>query len=203
MYLEVIAVLQWSWWRHSGVCLNSLCFIKVNVLAPSSAYTINYRHVYILVLFQVFCEYLVTAMHVESLAPCVWEWRRNTIQYSPAATINNGHDSWKFKSAFFTFISNFAQLVQEIKDEDWNMKSICESLSRKRPGEKYVVYAENHYEVVFRDKWGSFSGWIVWGGEVVLLWGSFSWQIWRFLFFSAMFMFSILMWMHCEKVKSN
>jgi len=32
------------------------------------------------------------------------------------------------------------------------MKSICESLSRKRPGEKYVVYAENHYEVVFRDK---------------------------------------------------
>jgi len=52
------------------------------------AYTLYYCKVYILVFFRVFVFlffFLFTAMHVKSLAFCVWEWRRYTqyISISP------------------------------------------------------------------------------------------------------------------------
>ena len=47
------------------------------------AYALYYRNVYILV-FRVFV-FLCTAMHVKSLAFCVWEWRRYTNTLLPAS----------------------------------------------------------------------------------------------------------------------
>jgi len=32
------ATIQQPWWRQPGVCPICLCFIKVNILAPSSVY---------------------------------------------------------------------------------------------------------------------------------------------------------------------
>jgi len=69
-----------SWWRRSCECLKSLCFIKVNVFATLSVYSL---------LPPCMCPSLpscisvfhVTAMHAWIQAPCVCDWRRYSIQY--------------------------------------------------------------------------------------------------------------------------
>jgi len=58
---------------HQSLCLKSLCFIKVNIFAPSNVYPLLPRCMYLL---------HVTAMHVEIQVPCLWEWRRYSIQYA-------------------------------------------------------------------------------------------------------------------------
>jgi len=57
-----------------------------NALAPSSVYSILPQCIrpHFLSCICVF-SFLFTAMHVKSLAFCVWEWRRYSIQYN---TIN-------------------------------------------------------------------------------------------------------------------
>jgi len=53
---------------HQSQCISAIKRIH-SILSPPI-----YPHV-----LSCICVYLVTAMHV-SLAPCVWEWRRCTIQ---------------------------------------------------------------------------------------------------------------------------
>jgi len=70
-------------------CLKKLVFHQstVNASAPSSVYSILLQSIHprLLSCICVFIFFLFTAMHVKSLAFCVWEWRRYTqyISISP------------------------------------------------------------------------------------------------------------------------
>jgi len=70
MYLEVIAVLHYH--NHDGVIFMRV--FQQNALAPSSLYSILPQCVrpHFLSCICVF-SFLFTAMHVKSLAFCVWE----------------------------------------------------------------------------------------------------------------------------------
>ena len=65
------------------MCLKKLVFhpSKVNTLAPSSVYSILPQCIYPRLLSCICVFFLFTAMHVKSLAFCVWEWRPYT-QYN-------------------------------------------------------------------------------------------------------------------------
>lgn len=40
------------------------------------------------------------------------------------------------------------QILKELKDEDWNMGNIVHTLTNRRYGEKCIVYAESHDQVM-------------------------------------------------------
>ena len=65
------------------MCLKKLVFHQstVNALAPSSVYSILPQGIYPRLLSCICGFFLFAAMHVKSLAFCVWEWRRYT-QYN-------------------------------------------------------------------------------------------------------------------------
>jgi len=81
--LEVTAVLHYN--NHDGVIhacvLKAFISSKYSKCISAIKRSLYYRNVYILDSFRVFVFFLFTAMHVKSLAFCVWEWRRYTMQY--------------------------------------------------------------------------------------------------------------------------
>ena len=44
-------------------------------------------------------------------------------------------------------LSVSAQILKELKDEDWDMGNIVHTLTNRRYGEKCIAYAESHDQV--------------------------------------------------------
>ena len=81
----IITIMMQS---HSCVCLKKLVFhqSQVKALAPSSVYFTLLQCIYPRFLSCICVFFSLFTMHVESLAFCVWEWRRYTIQYNAIPT---------------------------------------------------------------------------------------------------------------------
>ena len=73
----------------------SLCFIKENVLSPSIVHSLPPPRIYPRLL-SCTCVFLVTAIHIWSVAPCVWKWKRFTTQLSQNHNLENWWIDYEF-----------------------------------------------------------------------------------------------------------
>lgn len=47
----------------------------------------------------------------------------------------------------FLLLNHLSKVLKEVRDEDWDLKNIVQTLTNRRRGEASITYAESHDQV--------------------------------------------------------